>query len=261
MAKRKTRGKAGIHRLAVAAFRVLTVFSIRGRFMLITGAGIPDMPSSSQPRRSSGTVQPEAPQPQKPAKNEYTLLVNRANPLTSDHVVETRSVTYNGQDSGKLFDVRVADKLEAMLNDAAAAGYPMYLVSTYRTIEYQRGLYNRKVNQYINSGYTQSAAETEAAKWVAPPGTSEHNLGLVADIVSSTWYNENNDLTQEFENTAHFAWLYEHCAEYGFILRYPKGKEGITGIAYEPWHYRYVGREVAKYIMENNITLEEFWEK
>ncbi len=259
MAKRKRR-KNTAQKLLLVALAVLTVFSIRGRFMLITGAGIPQTP----PGRTAENSQPPAPTPtpdNRPAKNEYTLLVNRANPLTEDHTVETRSVNYNGQDSGKLFDVRAAGKIEAMLNDAAAAGHPMYLVSTYRTIEYQKGLYNRKVNEYLNSGYTQAAAEEEAAKWVAIPGTSEHNLGLVADIVSSTWYNENSDLTQEFENTAHFTWLYENCADYGFILRYPKGKESITGIVYEPWHYRYVGEEVAHYIMENNLTLEEFWEE
>ena len=102
--------------------------------------------------------------------------------------------------------------------------------------------------------------EEEAAKWVAIPGTSEHNTGLATDIVSSDWYTYNSDLEQSFEETDTFKWLYEHCADYGFILRFPKGKESVTGIVYEPWHYRYVGKDVAKYIMENDLTLEEFWE-
>ena len=222
--------------------------------------------SSSQSRISSQqdissleseSSQPEDPGPVKPEKTEYTVLVNQWHPLTDDYKVTTREIPGTG---GKLFDVRVMDKLTRMLNDAKRAGYPLYVVSTYRTIEYQKGLYNRKVQEYLNAGYEQSAAESEAAKWVAIPGTSEHNLGLTADIVSSTWYNTNSDLTEEFENTRHFKWLIEHCADYGFILRYPKGKESVTGIVYEPWHYRYVGEEAAKYIMENNLCLEEFWE-
>lgn len=260
--RRKRRKKHKASPLVLVLLVLLVIFAVRGLIGLITGAGIPQADSSSQSTQSSSQAsQSSEIQPVKPAENEYTTLVNRANPLTEDFAVETRKVSYNGSESEKLFDVRVADRLEAMLNDAKAAGCPMYLVSTYRTIEYQKGLYSRKVNEYLSKGYRQRAAEEEAAKWVAIPGTSEHNLGLVADIVSSTWYNENNDLTQEFENTDHFTWLYEHCADYGFILRYPKGKESVTGIAYEPWHYRYVGEEVAKYIMENNLTLEEFWEE
>jgi len=256
MAKRK-RSKNTAQKLFLVALAVLTVFSLRGRFMLITGAGVQEQPPIQQ-RESS---QPPAPTPTpdaRPAKNEYTLLVNRANPLTEDYQVETREIICNGQPTGKQFDVRVIDKLEKMLDDAAQAGYPMLVRSAHRSISYQKMLYTNKVNAYLNAGYTQAAAETEAAKWVAPPGTSEHNLGLVIDIVNQGYTGE---LEQYFEESDHFTWLYENCADYGFILRYPKGKEGITGIVYEPWHYRYVGEEVAHYIMENNITLEEFWEE
>ncbi len=191
-----------------------------------------------------------------PQPNEFSILVDVNNPLPSDFAPDVREIL----DTGKLFDTRAADDLERLLNDAAAAGYPMYLVSTYRTVEYQEGLYNRKVNEYINSGYSEEDAKTEAAKWVAIPGTSEHNLGLAADIVSSTWYNTNSDLTQEFENTEHFTWLKENAANYGFMISFPKGKESITGIVYEPWHYRYVGTEIASYLMENNMCLQEYYD-
>lgn len=213
--------------------------------------------SRSSSSVSSDTVPRSSALPDKPRETEYTVLVNSRHPLTEDYQVDTREIPGT---EGKLFDARVIDKLERMLDDARRAGYPLYVVSTYRTIEYQKGLYSREVQQYLDQGYDQEAAEKEAARWVAIPGTSEHNLGLTADIVSSTWYNDHSDLTEEFENTEHFKWLYEHCAEYGFILRYPKDKEDVTGIVYEPWHYRYVGEEVAKYIMENNLTLEEFLE-
>ncbi|MEG1049167.1 MAG: M15 family metallopeptidase, partial [Oscillospiraceae bacterium] len=183
-----------------------------------------------------------------------TTLVNQTNPLPEGYTIETRRIKGTEKD----YDVRAADSLEAMLLDAEKAGFKMYLVSTYRTVAYQQGLFDRKINEYKNAGYDDATAREEAAKWVAVPGYSEHNLGLAADIVSSTWYNNNSDLTAEFENTKHFEWLVNNCTKYGFILRYPKGKESITGITYEPWHYRYVGVEAAKYITENNITLEEF---
>ncbi len=208
----------------------------------------------SAPQVTEPQPESQPPQTEKPEQSWSTILVNIEHPMASDYQVEVREI-FN---TGKNFDVRAADSLEAMLNDAKKAGYNMFLVSSYRSFSYQEGLYSRKVNEYKNLGYDEETAKSEAAKWVAVPGTSEHSLGLAADIVSSTWYNTNNDLTEEFENTEHFKWLYEHCADYGFILRFPKGRESITHISYEPWHYRYVGVEAAKYIMENNITLEEF---
>ena len=200
-----------------------------------------------------------APASEKPDQSWSTMLVNQWSYMPEGYVPEVRAIVYEGvSPANNKFDVRAAEALEQMLADARAAGYNMYLVSAYRTHEYQINLYNRKVNEYLNKGYDDATARSEASQWVAIPGTSEHCIGLAADIVSSTWYNYNADLTHDFENTEHFDWLYNHCAEYGFILRYPKGKESITGITYEPWHYRYVGTAAAKYIMENGITLEEF---
>lgn len=228
---------------------------------------------SSQPesQENSDTSLPQPPAPEttdqsanaqppaaKPEQSWSTLLVNPWNYMPDGYQPEVRRVYNCGADTGKDFDVRAADALELMLSDARKAGYNMYLVSAYRSYDYQVGLYNRKVNEYKALGYDEETAKSEAAKWVAIPGTSEHCIGLAADIVSSTWYNTNSDLTYDFDKTEHFTWLYNHCAEYGFILRYPQNREGTTGITYEPWHYRYVGVDAAKYIMENNITLEEF---
>lgn len=183
-----------------------------------------------------------------------TVLVNSQNPLPDDFTVET--VKIKGYE--KEFDARAVDALNQMLADAEKAGYKCFLVSAYRSVSYQKGLFNRKIQSYLDQGYTQAEAESAAAKWVARPGTSEHNLGLAADIVSGDWYTYNNDLTEEFENTEAFAWLYENCANYGFVLRYPKDKTDITGISYEPWHYRYVGKLAAEYMMQNKICLEEY---
>ncbi|MBE6894372.1 MAG: D-alanyl-D-alanine carboxypeptidase family protein [Ruminococcaceae bacterium] len=195
----------------------------------------------------------------KPQQSWSTMLVNQWSYMPEGYVPEVRPISYEGvSPANNKFDVRAADALEQMLAAAREAGYNMYLVSAYRTHEYQVNLFNRKVNEYKALGYDDATAYSEASQWVAIPGTSEHCTGLAADIVSSTWYNYNSDLTHDFEETDHFDWLYEHCADYGFILRYPKGAEAITGITYEPWHYRFVGIDAAKYIMENHITLEEF---
>lgn len=257
MAKRKGKKKNTGRTVLLAALAVLTIFSLRGRFMLITGAGVPEEPSSQPEAPVVAPTPTPRPTPSIPQPNEYCTLVNLANPLGDDYDVETREIINNGAGTGKQFDVRVIDKLEQMLADAAAAGYPMLVRSAHRSVNYQKMLYTNKVNRYLNAGYTQAAAESEAGKWVAPPGTSEHNLGIVIDVVNQGYTGE---LEQYFEDSDHFTWLYENCADYGFILRYPKGKESITGIVYEPWHYRYVGEDVAHYIMDNNLTLEEYWE-
>ena len=106
----------------------------------------------------------------------------------------------------------------------------------------------------MGQGYSREAAEAEAGKVVAVPGTSEHQLGLALDIVDLN--NQNLDTSQE--DTPVQKWLIEHSWEYGFILRYPNDKSEITGIIYEPWHYRYVGRDAAREIHERGVCLEEY---
>ena len=105
--------------------------------------------------------------------------------------------------------------------------------------------FNRKVEQY---------GEEQAATIVSRPGTSEHQTGLACDITDEYYELKNESL----ENTALYQWMSRHCQEYGFIVRYPKDKEEITGIIYEPWHFRYVGVEAATYMVEHNLCLEEF---
>lgn len=191
------------------------------------------------------------------AEDWATRLVNAANPLPDDFTVKT--VDIEGYEN-RPFDARAATALEEMLADAEAAGNKLYLVSGYRTVARQKALFERKVATFVEEGLPREQAEKSAAQWVARPGTSEHNLGLAADIVSADWYSSHSDLTADFDATPQFAWLQAHCAEYGFILRYPKGKESITGVTYEPWHYRYVGKQAAQFIMQRGITLEEYKE-
>ncbi len=191
--------------------------------------------------------------------NEWNLtLVNAQNPLKEGFSVNLRQI-YGYED--RLFDERAADDLEAMLNSAKSANLELYLVSAYRTPQRQATLFENKVQTFINEGFMRSEAEKQAAMWVARAYTSEHNLGLAVDLVSKDWYTKNSDLTQEFENTEHFNWLVENCANFGFILRYPNNKQNITGVSYEPWHFRYVGQSAAQIIMRENITLEEYLNK
>ena len=165
-------------------------------------------------------------------------------------------------ETGELAQGDIAAQAEQSCKNVAAileaAGCKLYLVSGYRSVERQTALFKRKTNSFMAEGFSREEAEKQAAMWVARPGTSEHNTGLAADIVSADWYSKHSDLTADFEDTPEFEWLYAHCADYGFILRYPRGKENVTGVTYEPWHYRYVGKDAAKAIMQAGGTLEEY---
>ena len=148
---------------------------------------------------------------------------------------------------GQQFDVRIAEAMQDFVRAAREEGLSVFLSSGYRSYETQVYLFNRKVSQY---------GEAVAQTIVARPGTSEHQTGLCCDITDR--YYEMKDAS--LENTALYRWMSRHCQEYGFIVRFPRGKEDVTGIIYEPWHFRYVGREAAEYIMEHDLTLEEFLE-
>mgnify|MGYP002518728592 CR=1 FL=1 len=189
----------------------------------------------------------------------YLKLANDWNTLPGDYDQSFTAVEYGGGLSGKLFDSRAVEALRDMLAAGNAENPALKLqpVSCYRSVALQKSLYQRQVNKYLGQGYSQARAEEIAATVVKRPGQSEHNTGLAADLGGSGNYS----LEESFENTAAFRWLIENCADYGFILRFPKGKEAITGVIYEPWHYRYVGKEAAKEIMEKGICLEEYLEQ
>ena len=176
------------------------------------------------------------------------ILVNSQNLLPADFELKSGKI-------GKwLMDERIVDIVEQMFADAKADGVDLMICSSYRTVERQTTLFENQIQKFLNQGYNAEDARTEAAKWVAVPRTSEHHTGLALDIVTPTY----QVLDFGFEKTKAFEWLYSHCTDYGFILRYPKDKTDITGIVYEPWHYRYVGVEAAKYIHANGLCLEEY---
>lgn len=229
-----------------------------------SGEEIPEASSSSEapenPESSSSEAEEEIPSPggqgdAQTGGEPVLILVNPWNFIPEDYepVLEKVQGKYN-------MDIKAASSARELLSAAEKAGFDMRLCSAYRTVETSERLYNNKVNDFLAAGYSEADAKTEAAKWVAPPGTSEHHTGLAMDLVSADYWNYYSDLEHDYEKFDSFRWLYEHCAEFGFILRYPKDKQHITGITYEPWHYRYVGREAAEYIMENGLCLEEYLE-
>lgn len=176
-------------------------------------------------------------------------LVNRDHPITDDYSVALKSVRSDIQ-----VDSRCYDDLSAMLDACRAEGLDPLICSGYRDLDYQTELFINKVKRLQAKGLSELDAYEYAQTVVALPGTSEHHLGLAVDIVDQSY----QELTEIQEQTPVQKWLIQHCWEYGFILRYPDGKSEITGIIYEPWHYRYVGREVAAEIQSSGLCLEEY---
>lgn len=176
------------------------------------------------------------------------ILVNPWNYIPEDYTVELKEV------NGYKVASECASALKKMLKDCKKAGHSAVIVSAYRTHQYQSDLFQRRIDRFVNQGYDKETARIEAAKRVAVPGTSEHELGLAVDITDSSYQN----LNSEQEKTDAQKWLIAHCWEYGFILRYPNEKTDVTGIIYEPWHYRYVGKELALEIRDSGLCLEEY---
>lgn len=184
-----------------------------------------------------------------PREEWYLKLVNRANPLPEGFDVETVAI----DTAGYYLDARAADDFAALLDAATADSMKLKIASAYRSYEKQQQLYNAKVRELSSEMSAEQAAE-KAQTLVAKPGESEHNLGLALDIVAT--YNQR--MEEDYEQTPECQWLAREAWKYGFILRYPKDKQDATGVIYEPWHYRYVGREQAKLIYESGLCLEEY---
>ena len=173
------------------------------------------------------------------------ILVNYENALPEDYKIELSNI-----DETRKFDSRAIDELNKMMKAMKNDGIKnIWVQSSYRSIEYQQGLFNEEVNTYIAQGKTKEEAEKLTLKKINKPGTSEHNLGLAVDF---------NYVDYNFDKLKGFQWLQENAEKYGFILRYKKEKEDITKVDYEPWHWRYVGVENAKKMNELDMCLEEY---
>lgn len=179
----------------------------------------------------------------------YLVVVNATHPLPVDQQPNLKAVQGSFQ-----MEAKAADAMIKLLADAKQQGINLRIISSYRSQAKQKQLYNAKVQEFLNKGYRQANAETTAATIVARPGTSEHNTGLAADVTTPDYAS----LNDAFGATAAAKWLVANCARYGFILRYPEGKQSITGVIYEPWHFRYVGTTNAQSIMQDSLCLEQF---
>lgn len=187
------------------------------------------------------------------SKNKKILvLVNADNALEESYDASLRPIC-----NGRLYaSEKLYDSLTQMLADAAIEGYQFWIASAYRSREKQQRLVDEDVRRGMQQGLSYEEALRQTYEETMPAGHSEHETGLALDILCSG--NMNMDSSQETEPGN--IWLRENCYRYGFIPRYPKDKETITKVNYEPWHFRFVGERAAKYMREHNMTLEEFWE-
>lgn len=181
------------------------------------------------------------------------ILVNPWKALPEDYEVELVKVNNEQQ-----IDVRIEEAWNNWYEAALSAGHRLFFASGYRGIERQRSNFNSSVQSYMNEGFSEEEAIEKSKEYLTEPGHSEHHTGLALDIVDEEWIVAGNGLETEYEAQASQQWLVSTMADYGFILRYPQGKEEITGINYEPWHFRYVGVESAQFMIEHDLTLEEY---
>lgn len=180
------------------------------------------------------------------------ILVSRAHRMPEDYPIETKECG-SATAINKTLQTEAAEAFLSMQAAAAKDGVDVRMQSGYRSVSYQKKLYNDKTQYYRNKGLSEAAAREKAATIVNPPGCSEHNCGLAADLNSP----EHTTLDTGFADTAAFRWLCENAERYGFILRYPKEAESVTGITYEPWHWRYVGSENAALLNRSGLCLED----
>lgn len=179
----------------------------------------------------------------------YLQLVSSDVHLPSTYEPELEEI-----EEGEQFDTRAIEPLREIIAAARAEGYNVYVCSCYRSYDTQFEIYQSHVREYIDQGMSEEQARASTLLAVSYPGGSEHQLGLAADLLEY----RGQDMEPHIGGAGLMLWFEQHCAEYGFVIRYPNGKTNITGIEYEPWHLRYVGKEAAEYIMANGLCLEEF---
>ena len=174
-------------------------------------------------------------------------ITNKNHPIDSDYVPADLTIVNVNSNGTQYLRSEAASALVNMFEAARRDNINLYLVSGYRSYAQQLELYNT---------YVRTDGKALADQYDAIPGACEHQLGLAVDLSDD---NRDHDIDDSFETTAAYQWLLKHSYEYGFILRFPRGKEAITGIAYNPWSFRYIGIEVAKKVYDSGLTLEEFY--
>lgn len=203
-------------------------------------------PQTKEPETKANEKKPATVIPITDAEKWNLAIINTKYPLP-DSYAPTLSNAISG--SNIQLDSRVSERYAEMYAAAKLSGCVLTPYSGYHSYALQETTYNRKVNFYVNQGISAEEANQKASAQVLPAGCSEHNAGLAIDIVSAS---------SDFINTKEYKWLCENAHNYGFILRYPEDKTAITGMNFEPWHWRYVGTQAAKEMKENNQCLEEY---
>ena len=202
------------------------------------------------------TITSDTGDPQEAKDTWAMFLVNKDNPLprSYDNYIQLELVDKTYREY--YLDYRCAEYMKNMLAAAAADGIDLVTTSAYRSYDYQKTNFESSVKYREQNGMSESEAYAATLREVQYPGFSEHSAGVAVDILSNEYASMDDD---GFENTEAFRWLDSHAAEYGFILRYPRDKEDITGIIYEPWHYRFVGVYYANDIKQSGLTMEEYF--
>ena len=250
--------------LCVAAGGVSFLLTRRAAIPSASAASAAPLPAQSAPQEAAASSVPENTAPSNALgltadearallADPLMVLVNHTNKMPDDYTFDTKECG-SATAVNKTLQTAACDAFLAMQKAAAADGVTVWMQSGYRSVKYQTSLYEKKTQYYLNKGYDNAAAKEKAAAVVNPPGYSEHNCGLAADLNSP----EHTGLDEGFENTAAFRWLCAHAGDYGFILRYPKDAEDKTEIIYEPWHWRYVGVENAARINASGLCFEEY---
>ncbi|MBX8937275.1 MULTISPECIES: M15 family metallopeptidase [Enterococcus] len=196
--------------------------------------------------------------PDSNAKDWNLVLVGPKNKIENE-VAESQLSTLS--DNSHQVDSRIAADYEAFSEAATKAGFPLVVISAFRSVESQNEVFNTNVSGLVNgNGMSEEDAIAKTKETITEPGYSEHHTGLAIDVVDQDWYNTYSSqvLDASYGDQPGAKWIAENAPKYGFIIRYLKDRQDITGITYEPWHIRYVGKENAEYITKHDLTLEEF---
>ena len=250
---------------------------------LLTGCGLIEETLANKPQESKewqesmeessvqSSVKPITPEEEQKIKEQeehQALLDNLPDVSVSDWnlllVNNTQLIDRNLElpltilSNGYMIDERIEKDYENWLAKASEEGYEIVLISSYRSVDLQQKNYDTSIQKYLDQNHTQEEAVKLTEDYIAIPGGSEHHTGLAVDVVDSEWLETGKGLIPEFDTQDSQKWLVDNMTDYGFILRFPKGKVESTGIEYESWHFRYVGVENAKYIEKYDLSLEEY---
>ncbi len=229
---------------------LISIISLIVLFLLLVSAN--NIPHKSE-SESAGSKNVEIIDKKDLVKSDFTewnnicdwelIVINNQNEVPPDYKLNLKE--YNNV----LIDARIRESLGDMINDAILQNIKLWVSSGYRSLEKQGELFSKKINEYKNKGYTDADSTNLAQGIIAKPGMSEHNIGIAVDL---------NGVKDDFCYSNEYQWLMENSQNYGFILRYDNNKQSITGKIYEPWHFRYVGKENAQKMKENDLCLEEY---